>query len=136
MENLLKQHFDQIDLDIRKKPQGYSRFMDQKVTPDVLSFVAECILNLVDKRNKKFSVKDIWQSDYLEKNTMAVFGKPAPSNKTASAEYNKFIGQPLKTLSYSKILIEYPGNPNLYQINNRQILEYIALNQRNAFLFL
>ena len=43
MEDLLKQHFDQTDLNIREKVLGYSRFMDQKVTPDVLSFIADCI---------------------------------------------------------------------------------------------
>ena len=135
MNNLIAVHFENKDFDIRKKYPGYSRFMDQKVTPDVLSFVADCILNLPD--NRSFTVKNIWESDYFEKNTKAIFGKPAPSNKTAFSEYNKFIGQPLKTLAYAQVLEEKKdGNTNHYSINNRQLLEYISLNERGSLDFL
>ena len=63
MQDLLKQHFDQIDLDIRKKASGYSRFMDQKVTPDVLSFIADCIVNFLGGKDAgtTFVVGDIWE---------------------------------------------------------------------------
>ncbi|MBI2484364.1 hypothetical protein HYV71_04235 [Candidatus Uhrbacteria bacterium] len=109
--------------------------MDQKVTPDVLAFIADCVLNLPD--SESFTVRDIWESDYFEKNTKAIFGKPAPSNDSAFSEYNKFIGQPLKTLAYAQVLNERKdGNTNRYAINKKELLEYISLNERGALDFL
>lgn len=135
MTPLIAQHFKNRDFDIRKKLLGYSRFMDQKVTPDVLAFIADCVLNLPD--SESFTVRDIWESDYFEKNTKAIFGKPAPSNDSAFSEYNKFIGQPLKTLAYAQVLNEKKdGNTNRYTINNKELLEYISLNERGALDFI
>lgn len=135
MNELIESHFEDKDFDIRKKRAGYSRFMDQKVTPDVLSFIADCILNLPNADD--FTVKDIWELDYFIKNTQAIFGKPSPSNETSFSEYNKFIGQPLKTLAYSEVLQETKkGNTNHYSINNEELLEYISLNERGSLDFL
>lgn len=131
----IEQHFENKDLDIRKKYPGYSRYMDQKVTPDVLTFIADCALNLPE--SPSFTVRDIWESDYFEKNTKAIFGKPAPSNASAFSEYNKFIGQPLKTLAYAQVLTETKdGQTNKYTISNKELLEYISLNERGALDFL
>src|SRR5690606_33824984 len=128
MTPLIAQHFENKDFDLRKKFPGYSRYMDQKVTPDVLAFIADCILNLPESQT--FTVRDIWESDYFEKNTKAIFGKPAPSNDSAFSEYNKFIGQPLKTLAYAQVLSETKeGQTNKYTINNKELLEYISLNE-------
>ncbi len=82
MEDSVKQHFNQIDLDIRKQAPVYSRFMDQKVTPDVLSFIADCVLNLLDGKDPGavFTTKDIWDFQYFQKNIVAIFGKPSPTN--------------------------------------------------------
>jgi hypothetical protein len=134
----IEKHLNQYDLDIRKKPQGYSRFMDQKVTPDVLSFICDCILNFVNTDpGKSFTIKDIWESGYFESNIKAIFNKPSPSNATTKAEYDKFIAQPLKTLSYAKVLNEDESKrTNTYTINNYDLLEYISLKERNAFNFL
>lgn len=135
MHPLIKLHFQDKNFDIRKKRPGHSRFIDQKVTPDVLSFIADCIFNLAD--TTRFTVKDIWTSSYFEKNVRAVFGKPNPSNKTVSAEYDKFIAQPLKTLSYAQVISEIKdGNTNYYAISNQKLLQYISLNDRGAFDFL
>ena len=135
MNTLIESHFQDKDLDIRKKYQGYSRFMDQKVTPDVLSFIADCIHNLPDRT--RFTVKDIWKLNYFEQNTKEVFGKPSPRNKTVSSEYDKFIAQPLKTLSYAQVISETKtGNTNYYNVSNQDLLEYISLNNRRAFSFL
>ena len=139
MDNFLIQHFKKYDLDIRKKPAGYYRFMDQKITPDVLSFIADCIVNFLgDKKdNTPFSVKDIWEFSYFIKNTIAVFGKPSPENETAEHEYDKFVAQPLKTLAFAKVLNEKKnGKKNLYSVLNADILEYISQNERNAWHFL
>ncbi len=139
MEDLVKQHFDQLDLDIRKQAQGYSRFMDQKVTPDVLSFIADCVLNLLDGKDPGavFTTKDIWDFQYFQKNIVAIFGKPSPTNESADAEYDKFIAQPLKTLAFAKILKEEKvGVRNTYQVVQPELLEYIAQSERNSWLFL
>jgi len=139
MEDLLKQHFDQVDLDIRKQASGYSRFMDQKVTPDVLSFIADCIVNFLGGKDAgtTFVVGDIWEFPYFVKNTVAVFGKPSPENETAGSEYDKFIAQPLKTLAFAKVLGENKvGRKNTYTVLRSDILEYISQNERNAWRFL
>ncbi len=139
MEDLLKQYFDQIDLDIRKKAPDYSRFMDQKVTPDVLSFITDCIVNFLGGKDlgTSFTVRDIWKFPYFVKNTVAVFGKPSPENETAGSEYDKFIAQPLKALAFSKVLEEKKdGRKNTYTVLRLDILEYISQNERNAWRFL
>src|SRR3989338_1354686 len=139
MEDLLKQHFDQLDLDIRKKTPGYSRFMDQKVTPDVLSFIADCIINFLGGKEvgTAFVIGDIWEFSYFVKNTVAVFGKPSPENETVGSEYDKFIAQPFKTLAFAKILEEKKvGRKNTYTVLMPDILEYISQNERNAWHFL
>jgi hypothetical protein len=137
--NDLIRHFKQYDFDIRKKPAGYSRFMDQKITPDVLSFVADCIVNFIGYKNPNtiFSVKSIWKFPYFIKNTIAVFGKPSPENKSAGHEYDKFIAQPLKTLAFAKVIKEEKnGRTNIYSVLRPDILEYISQNERNAWNFL
>ena len=139
MEDLLKQHFDQVDLDIRKQTSGYSRFMDQKVTPDVLSFIADCIVNFLGGKDvgTTFVVGDIWEFPYFIKNTVAVFGKPSPENETTGSEYDKFIAQPLKTLAFARVLGENKvGRKNTYTVLRSDILEYISQNERNAWRFL
>lgn len=131
----IQSHFMGKDFDIRKKYPGYSRFMDQKVTPDVLSFIADCVLNLPDTAD--FTVRSIWASDYFKKNTEMFFRKPSPSDPTASAEYNKFIGQPLKTLAFSQVISEKKrGNRNFYTVSNKELVKYISVNERGASGFL
>lgn len=139
MEDLLKQYFDQVDLDIRKQAPGYSRFMDQKVTPDVLSFIADCTVNFLGGKDADttFTVGDIWEFPYFIKNTVAVFGKPSPENKTAGSEYDKFVAQPLKALAFARVLKERKvGRKNTYIVLRPDILEYISRNERNAWRFL
>lgn len=130
----IKLHLEKFDFDVRGSKNA--RFMDQKVTPDVLSFIAECILNLPSSLTT-FTVKDIWDSAYFEKNTKAIFSKPSPQNTSAKHEYDKFIQQPLKMLAYAKILAtKKDGNANVYWVVERDILEYISIKERNAFIFL
>lgn len=139
MNENLKQHFSIHDLDIRKRKPGYSRFIDQKVTPDVLSFIADCILNFIGekKQSTSFVIADIWRFPYFVKNTIAVFGKPSPENETTGSEYDKFIAQPLKTLAFSKVLKEKKvGRRNIYMVSKPDILEDISQNERNAWYFL
>ena len=122
--------------DIRKTNDA--RFMDQKCTPDVVCIIADCVLNLRESEpEKEFIVQDIWDSQYFIKNVKAIFIKPLATNPTTKSEYDKFIQQPLRMLAYANILnIVKVGNKNHYSIANYEILEYISLKDRNAYLFL
>ncbi len=138
-EDIIRKHIGSLDLDLRKKPEGFSRYMDQKVTPDVLTFIADCIVNFLGGKESSvvFTTKELWDFQYFQKNTVAIFGKPSPTNESASAEYDKFIAQPLKTLAFAKILKEEKvGVRNTYKVLQPEILEYIAQNERNAWIFL
>lgn len=133
---MIKEYLQKFDFDVRKS--GDARFMDQKCTPDVVSTIADCVINFVgNEKNKQFTVSDIWESQYFIKNVKAIFNKPLATNPTTKSEYDKFIQQPLRMLAYANILnIVKVGNTNNYSIANYEILEYISLKDRNAYLFL
>jgi len=133
--NKIIKYFQDKNFDIRTSHNG--RWMDQKVTPDVLSMVAETILDYSQNISKSFTNKDLYQnSDFLE-NVSNFFGKPAVAINEMENEYNKFVGQSIKALSYSEILTENTSKrPYLYTINNIDILELIAQSDRNALFFL
>ena len=125
-----------FNYDIRESHNG--RWIDQKCTPDVLSFIADCIYDYATNNpNKEFCTQDIWFSDYAVRNTESVFKKPSPNQKAAKNEYDKFFQQPIKLLANSKVLLERKeGLKNIYKVNNLEILEYIALSEKNALKFL
>jgi hypothetical protein len=132
----IKDYLANFNLDIRES--GDARFMDQKCTPDVISIIADCVINFVgNNHDKTFTVNDIWNSQYFIKTVSNIFKKPEANNPTVEHEYDKFIAQPLRTLAYSHVLnIEKSGVTNLYSIAEYDILEYISLKDRNAYLFL
>lgn len=127
---------NQFDYDIRKSHNG--RWIDQKCTPDVISFIADCICNYsTENPNKEFTSQDIWFSKYAVKNTESVFKKPSPNQSAAKNEYDKFFQQPMKLFANAQILSETKiHSKNFYAINNSKILEYIALSEKNALKFL
>lgn len=134
-ENKLKTFLNKCDYDVRKS--GDARWIDQKCTYDVVSIIADCIIEYVDENDvKEFTVSDIWHSDYARENVITIFSKPDPELK-ASNEYDKYFGQPIKLLGYSKVLnVRTEKNRYYYSINNREILEKIALRPMNALNFL
>ena len=139
MEVLLKQHFNQIDLDIRKKSPGYSRFMDQKVTPDVLRFVSDCILSRTGKKlGQVFSAPEIEHSQYFKKNVAREFGKPTPGEKSTDSEYDKWPSQIIQTLRFAGVIKEKSkaGHAVGYVVVRPDILGYIAVRSQNAYAFL
>lgn len=90
----------------------------------------------MENENEEFTVSDIWHSDYSRNNVIEIFSKPDPELK-ASNEYDKYFGQPIKLLSYSKILsTRKENNRYFYKINNKELLENIALRPTNALNFL
>ena len=110
--------------------------MDQKVIPDVLSAVSECVLEFLGADiYKSFTKNDIWFSSYAQELITTSFNKPDLTE--AKSEYDKFFAQPLKALAYAKILNEKKeGNTNYYSVNNCELLKYISLRERNALDFL
>lgn len=134
MRDRIKEYLNKFDLDIRKSHNA--RFSDQKCTPDVVCFIADCIINTVTG-SECFDVETIWKSQYFIKNTRAIFNKPWADDTRARHEYDKFISQPLKLLAYSHVLeLEAGDRKNLYRVRNAYILEYIAQRERNTFNFL
>lgn len=133
--NRIEDYFESIDLDIRKKGNN-PRFIDQKCTPDVLSFIADCII-ILDKDT--FYAEDIWNLRYFQENAVIIFNKPSPNNPKANSEYDKFIMQQLELLSYSGLLIKSKdGRRNVYKINKEtfEILEFVSLKDLYAYRFL
>lgn len=134
MKETIITYLNQFDLDVRKT--GDARFMDQKCTPDVVCFIADCIVNALDCP-KEFTVADIWSTQYFIKNAKAIFNKPRPTDPKARHEYDKFIQQPLRMLAYAHILeIEKRGGTNYYGVICPDVLDYIAQRERNTFVFL
>jgi hypothetical protein len=132
MINRIKEYFQTCDFDIRKTRSA--RFFDQKVQPDVLSAVCECILQCsVD--GMEFTVNNIRFCDYSNELVMEIFNKP--EIEKAENEYDKFFAQPLKMLAYCGVLIEKKdGNTNKYTIAEKDFIEYISLRDRDAYYFL
>lgn len=115
-----------------------ARFMDQKCIPDVVSAVAECVLVYVgEQTDMEFSKNDIWHSPYANELITTSFSKPDLDEKGAQREYDKFFGQPLRLMSYAGVLsVSKRQNTNYYRIQNREVLEYISMRERNALVFL
>lgn len=131
----LKTFFNQFnDFDIRHNHDA--RYVDQKCTPDIVCFIADCICN-TKCANKMFSINDLWDESYFVQNCKVIFGKPSPSNPNARNEYNKVLSQPLKLLAYSHILdCSVDGNVLLFKVRDEDLLEYISIKERNAFNFM
>ncbi|MBW6487901.1 restriction endonuclease [Sulfurimonas sp.] len=128
----IQEYFHNKDLDIRKTRSA--RFFDQKVQPDVLSAVCECILNCIKDENT-FTVNDIRFCSYSNELVTEIFNKPEV--KKAEKEYDKFFSQPLKMLAYSGLINENRDKkPYKYIVVNKEFIEYISLRDRNAFYFL
>ncbi len=134
--NLLKHYIAGKTYDIRLTQNG--RWIDQKCTLDAVEFVADCITDFVDSQgNHPFISPDIWKSDYAVKQVQNFFGKPDPLIRSTLDEYNKFFRQPMKMLSAAGVLSENKvGSSIEFTVVNRDILEYLALKERNSFEFL
>ena len=124
------------DYDIKKSHNA--RWIDQKCTPDVVSIVCDCILNYIDNNDDlEFTVADIWHNEYTRENVYEIFSKPDTESSKAENEYDKYFGQPIKMLGYSGILIERTvGKRNYYSVNDRNLLEFLSLKERNSLIFL
>lgn len=127
---------NQYDYDIRKSGNG--RWIDQKCAADVVTVIADCVYNYaLEDDDGIFTTADIWHYKYAVENVEAIFKKPGVENEAARSEYDKFFQQPMEMLANARILTKTKqGNRNFYQVNNFEVLEYIALRERNALFFL
>lgn len=118
---------------------GNGRWIDQKCTMDVVCFVADCIVDYIQAGGQQpFQSPDIWRSPYAVQNVQDFFGKPDPMNYSAHDEFNKFFRQPMKMLAAAGVLGENGRKNNTIQfsVKNMEVLEYIALREKNAYNFL
>lgn len=123
------------DYDLRKSGNG--RWIDQKCTPDVVWSISDFVLDYVDNVNNQFTVKDIWQSDYAKETISETFSKPGTDEKKAENEYDKVFSQPLCMLCYAGVIKDVStSSRHLYEIANREVLEYIAKNDTYSLRFL
>lgn len=77
-EELIRNFLNQYDYDIRKSHDA--RWIDQKCTMDVISLIADCILeHTKSDLDKEFAVGDIWHSPYTIENVQEIFRKPNPN---------------------------------------------------------
>ena len=124
------------DYDIRKSGNG--RWIDQKCAADVVTVIADCIYNYeLQNPGSTFSTPDIWHYDYAVENVEAIFKKPGVESEAAKNEYDKFFQQPMEMMANAQVLIKIKkGSRNFYKVGNMEVLEYIALRERNALFFL
>ena len=123
--------------DIRITKNG--RWIDQKCAADVLTVIADCIYNYIlnNSDNTTFTTADIWYSDYAKNNVVEIFKKPDVDSELAQNEYDKFFQQPMELLAASKVLNKTKnGNRNIYSVADIDILEFIALREKNSLFFL
>lgn len=136
MSNDIYQSFlEQHDYDVRKTNDA--RWIDQKCTFDVINIISDCILEYIgDDLSNEFTISDIWHNEYTRENVIEIFSKSDPELK-AENEYDKYFSQPIKLLSYSKVLnVRKEKNKYYFSVNNIDILEKIALRPTNALNFL
>ena len=134
--NLIKEFLNDHDYDVRKTGNG--RWIDQKCIYDEVCFVSDCIVDyLLNGGEQPFTSPTIWHQEYSISNVMHVFGKPDPTTKTVIDEYNKFFRQPMKMLAAAGVLSENKvGTTIFFSVKNQDMLEHIALRERNAFDFI
>ena len=135
-ESDISRFLDKRDYDLRIS--GNSRWIDQKCAADVITVIADCILQYnTDNPDMEFTTSDIWQDEYTVENVEAIFKKPKPNENAARNEYDKFFQQPMEMLAYAGVLNKAKkGKRNFYAIANLELLEYISIREKNALLFL
>ena len=133
MRNVINEYLSQFDLDVRKSNDA--RFIDHKCTPDIVCFIADCVLNMIATK-PTFTIKDVWQTQYFIQNTRVLFNKPWANDKKAQHEYDKVLSQPLKLLAYARILNVQKKRSLIFSVANEELLDYISRKDRNAYNFL
>lgn len=133
VEEFLDQ-FQASSFDIRVTHNA--RYVDQKCTPDIVCFIADCIVD-TSCANKRFTINDLWDEKYFSENCRVIFGKPSPEDPSARNEYNKVLSQPLKLLAYAHVLeVEKVKRELFFKVADMEMLEFISMRERNAYNFM
>ena len=133
VEEFLDQ-FQASNFDIRVTHNA--RYVDQKCTPDIVCFIADCIVG-TSCANKRFTINDLWDEKYFSENCRVIFGKPSPEDPSARNEYNKVLSQPLKLLAYAHVLeVEKVKRELFFMVADMEMLEFISMRERNAYNFM
>lgn len=124
------------DYDVRKT--GNARWIDQKCTADVICIISDCVLNYYQQNGDiEFTSRDIWYCKYSVENIQNIFKKVNVESDSAENEYDKFFQQPMKLLAYAGVLSETKkGRENIYKVVNEEILQHLAIRERNVLVFL
>ena len=134
MRTTINEYLNQFDLDVRKSHDA--RYVDQKCTPDIVCFMADCVMNMMATK-PVFVINDIWETQYFIQNSRVIFNKPWANDKKAYNEYNKVLSQPLKLLAYAHILnVEIVNGALTFSVANDELLDYISRKDRNGYNFL
>lgn len=135
-EKYIKVFLEKHNYDVRLT--GNARWIDQKCTPDVVSIIADCVLNYyLIKPTETFTSRDIWFSEYSVQNVQDVFRKVDVNATSVKNEYDKFFQQPMKMLAYAGILVETKNRiENIYKVIDCELLEFLSIREKNALLFL
>ena len=128
--NIFKNYFQQ-NPHRRNESQFWTRSIDQKLTADVVSFIAECIIKL---DQPTFQRKEIENSPFYIENFQRRFIKPDPKN--AKNESDKFAEQPLNLLWATSILGLENERPKKFSIQQPKLLECISKSDSLALQFL
>ena len=128
-------YINKLDLDLKTRGSN-PRYFDQKVQPDIVEIISECILDF-SKKKHFFTIKDIWDNKFSEDLVYEYFKKPKARDKKAANEFDKFFSQPICFLTFFGVLHrEKKGNKYYHTILKPDILEYIASDQRKALNFI
>jgi len=131
MRDIINEHLNRYNLDIRRSKNA--RFVDQKCTPDIVCFIADCVMNMIATK-PIFVINDIWETQYFIQNTRVIFNKPWANDKSAYNEYNKVLSQPLKLLAYARVLhVDIIHGSLTFSVANEGLLDYISRKDRNAY---
>ncbi len=94
---------DSHNYDLRVSGNG--RWIDQKCSADVVTVVADCILNYgLEHADDFFTTKDVWHYQYTDENVESIFRKLGVERIEAKNEYDKFFQQPMVILAYADVL--------------------------------
>ncbi|MFA5080844.1 MAG: hypothetical protein WC472_04470 [Candidatus Paceibacterota bacterium] len=108
---------------------------EQKITPDLIWCVSHVVLNLIgNDQSRVFTDKDIRESLVFNSLMRDYFSKAPQEN--AENEYNKVSSYQLGILAFAGILDQVAERPKKYQVNNAEVLKFIAVNDFNASSFL
>jgi hypothetical protein len=123
--------------DLTLRDRGPLSFANQKIKADVLEVIAELIIKYTDEHQGHFTSSELENNEINIEIISKTFSKALTDDPLAAREMDKFFSQPLKYLSFYKVLaIETIRNRNYYTVLKKDILEYIKSSTYNSLQFI